>query len=49
MAAGGGVYIQISQGGKFGAAGTLHVAMALLMGEDCQRAVALLLLLPIDS
>lgn len=47
MAARGRMYIQISQGGKSGAAETpQYVAMALLMGKECQRFVVLLLLFP---
>lgn len=47
MAAGGRMYIQISQGGKSETASTpQYVAMALLMGTECQRFAVLILLLP---
>lgn len=47
MAAGGRMYIQILQGGTPEAAVTRQsVAMALLMGTECQRFAVLLLLLP---
>lgn len=48
MAAGGRMYIQISQGGTSEAAVTRqYVAMALLMGTECLRFAVLLLLLPV--
>lgn len=43
-ATGGRKYVQISQGGKSGAAGIpQYAAMALLMGKECQGLAVLIL------